>query len=119
MQTVLRILDLTCAVVRQPKSMKLAFKGDKKSKSSSSKRHRSASPSAEGESSTSGTKRKSSKKSRAVEEEEEEEGEAGDWVFPQAANEVSGPTFIWSPTDPPCCISVCLEPSPSPAILAY
>jgi hypothetical protein len=87
----------------QPKSMKLSFKGDKKSKSSSSKRHRSTSPGDDaGESSS---KRKSSRRSKAVEE-EQEGGEPGDWVFPELAGEVNGPTFIWAPSDPPCCISV-------------
>lgn len=28
------------------------------------------------------------------------------WVFPEAPNEITGPTFIWHPSDPPACIGV-------------
>ncbi|CDZ97153.1 Predicted actin-bundling protein [Phaffia rhodozyma] len=98
----------------KPKSMKLSFKGEKKKKSH--KRSRDSDDESErnlGE----GSRRKSKK--------QEEVLEPGAWVFPEAPNEVTGPTFIWHPSDPPACIGydpqrlrVTTAPLPSPTVAA-
>lgn len=84
--------------------MKLSFKGDKKSKKVKRSRAHSDDDGDAGGSSSS-SKRKSSKR--------EEVADPGAWVFPEAANEITGPTFLWAPTEPPTCVSVrpCAPPA--------
>ncbi|KAL7410681.1 FRG1-like family-domain-containing protein [Mrakia frigida] len=77
------------------KSMKLSFKGDKKVKKTKRARETGGSDDEGGGSSSS--KHKSKKRAEIA--------DPGAWVFPEDPTEVTGPTFIWAPTDPPSCIS--------------